>query len=230
MDKLDRRTQRAKQGLNVDFFKNWSPEMAYVLGYFCADGCMFKNSGGSKYIAFSSIDRDLLEKIKGALYSVHKISPKRQSRPNCKSTFLLQIGSQEVYDDLLRLGIFPNKESRLKLPSIPKGYFKDFIRGYFDGDGCITSGYYARKDRKSKSFRMWIKFASSSQNFLVDIKEKLAQYASLKEGFITAGDGCKYLVYSKDDSNKIFKYLYYKINSDIYLERKYTTFLKIFPH
>ncbi len=204
--------------------------MAYVLGYFCADGCMFKNSGGSKYIAFSSIDRGLLEKIKGTLRSVHKISPKRQSRPNCKPTFLLQIGSQEVYGDLLKLGVFPNKESRLRLPLIPKDYFRHFMCGYFDGDGCITSGYYARKDRKSKSFRMSIKFASSSQSFLADIKDKLVQCAGLKGGFITAGDGCKYLVYSKYDSNKIFKYLYHKINSDIYLERKYTAFLKVFPH
>jgi hypothetical protein len=130
----------------------------------------------------------------------------------------------------LKLGILPNKESRLRLPSVPRDYFRDFIRGYFDGDGCISSGYYNRKDRKSKSFRMSVKFASSSRSFLGDIKNKLSQYTGLKGGFITAGDGCNYLVYSKGDSSKIFNYFYREINNDIYLERKYNVFLKVFPN
>ena len=46
----DNRIQRKIGNINVDFFKTWSSQMAYVLGYFCADGCMFVNSGGSKYI------------------------------------------------------------------------------------------------------------------------------------------------------------------------------------
>lgn len=204
--------------------------MAYVLGYFCADGCMFKNSGGSKYISLVSIDKELIEKIRQALESIHKISLKRQSRPNCKRTFLLQLGSKEIYEDLLKLGILPNKELRLRLPSIPEEYFRDFVRGYFDGDGCISSGYYKRKDRKSKNFRMSVKLASSSQLFLEEIKTKLARCASLKGGFITIGDGCRYLVYSKGDSSKLFHYLYDKINNDIYLRRKYNRFLKIFPN
>jgi hypothetical protein len=60
----DRRIQRTKGNLNVDFFKKWSTEMAYVLGYFAADGCMFINPRGSKYVSFTSTDREILEKVK----------------------------------------------------------------------------------------------------------------------------------------------------------------------
>jgi len=77
----DRRLQRTKGGLNVDFFKKWSVEMAYVLGYFAADGCMYKNSGGSKFINFVSTDYEILTKVKKLLSSQHKILPKRQSNP-----------------------------------------------------------------------------------------------------------------------------------------------------
>ena len=35
----DRRIQRTKAGVNVDFFKKWSPGMAYVLGFFAVDVC-----------------------------------------------------------------------------------------------------------------------------------------------------------------------------------------------
>jgi hypothetical protein len=202
--------------------------MAYVLGYFCADGCMFVNSGGSKYISFVSIDKELLRKVKVSLNSVHKIVPKRQSRPNCRPTFWLQIGSKEIYEDILKLGVSPNKESRLKLPSIPKIYFRDFLRGYFDGDGCVSYGYYSRRKRKSKVLLITVKFASSSENFLAEIKDRLARFALLQGGCITRGDGCNYLVYSKNDSRRIFGYLYDKISEDIYLKRKYNSFSKVF--
>ena len=49
---------------NEDFFKKWTPEMAYVLGFFTADGNMIKNKRGSHFIEFYSTDRDIIEKIK----------------------------------------------------------------------------------------------------------------------------------------------------------------------
>mgnify|MGYP001588375072 CR=1 FL=1 len=226
----DRRIQRTKGRIDVDFFKKWSSAMAYVLGYFCADGCMFINSGGSKYISFVSNDRELLAKVRAALKSNHKIVPKKQTRPNCSPTFWFQIGCKDIYDDIVKLGIMQRKESRLKLPRIPRVYFNSFIRGYFDGDGCVTYGYYKRKNRISEVMRMSVKFASASVDFLAQIKNKLSLYVGLRGGFITSGDGCKYLVYSKGDSNKLFDYLYKKISSEIYLKRKYNTFRKIFAN
>ncbi len=58
--------------VNIDFFKKWSLEMAYILGYFAADGSMYANPRGSKYITFSSIDREILEKVKQSLNSRRK--------------------------------------------------------------------------------------------------------------------------------------------------------------
>jgi hypothetical protein len=36
--------------VNQDFFKKWSPEMAYILGFFTADGSMAKNKRGAHFI------------------------------------------------------------------------------------------------------------------------------------------------------------------------------------
>ncbi len=224
----DRRIQRSKGGVDVDFFKKWSSRMAYILGYFCADGCMFINSGGSKFISFVSTDRELLEKLRRILKSRHKIAPKRQSRPNCKPTFWLQIGSKEIYDDMLKLGLLPRKELRLKLPKVPPKHFRHFLRGYFDGDGCVSYGYYERKNRKSRIFLLTVRFASASKSFLNSIKQQLAQLIDFKRGCISKGDSCYYLAYSKGDSKRLFEYMYDKIDSDFYLERKYNKFLKAF--
>lgn len=85
-----------------------------------------------------------------------------------------------------------------------------------------------QRNRKSKALLITVKFASSSENFLAKIKDRLARFALLQGGCITKGDGCKYLVYSRNDSRRIFGYLYDKIDDDIYLKRKYNKFSKIF--
>lgn len=60
--------------VNKNFFKIWSPEMAYILGFFTADGCLTVNPRGSHYIEFVCNDKDVLEKIRDVMGSKHKIS------------------------------------------------------------------------------------------------------------------------------------------------------------
>ncbi|PIP28260.1 MAG: hypothetical protein COX29_02045 [Candidatus Moranbacteria bacterium CG23_combo_of_CG06-09_8_20_14_all_35_22] len=63
---------------NENFFKKWSPEMAYVLGFFAADGCMIKNNRGAYFIEFQITDKDILLKIKKLLGSNHKITERKK--------------------------------------------------------------------------------------------------------------------------------------------------------
>ncbi|MBI5143974.1 MAG: hypothetical protein HZA30_02770 [Candidatus Omnitrophica bacterium] len=222
----DRRLQRSKGALNVDFFKKWSPKMAYVLGYFCADGCMYQNSGGSKYINFVSTDFDLLDKVKKILGSMHKIAPKIQNNPNCKPTFWLQIGCREIYEDMVKLGLVPKKAFRLNLPNTPSECFRDFVRGYFDGDGCISYGLYKRRHRKCKAFILMTRFTSCSKKFLDALKKRLHREGGLKRGSMLQQDSYYRLTYSKEDSKRLFKYMYNGATPDYYLERKYNRFCK----
>lgn len=48
--------------------------MAYVLGYFAADGSMIPHKKGGCYIEFTSTDRSLLVNLKKVVGSTHKIS------------------------------------------------------------------------------------------------------------------------------------------------------------
>src|SRR3989344_5923597 len=119
------------------FFRIWSSEMAYVLGFFVADGNMIRNKRGAYFISIEITDKDILEKMKKAIGSTHKISIRKNQFPE-KDSYRLQIGSKAMFNDLLKLGITPNKSKTIDLPEIPKNYFSDFLRGYFDGDGCIS--------------------------------------------------------------------------------------------
>lgn len=224
-DGPDRRTQRVKIGVNVDFFKKWSDAMAYVLGYFSADGCMFINPRGSKYVSFTSVDREILDKVKNILKSEHKLTVKKRRDKHWKDAYTLQIGSQEMHRDLISLGFMPNKALRFRLPPVPKKYMRHFIRGYFDGDGSITYGYFKRRDRNNK-MTLYLLTCLSSANipFLRKISKVLKENIGITGGYIDKKGG--HLAYSKLDSIKLFHYIYTNVGKKQYLERKYTKFQK----
>ena len=65
MFSLDPRGGHNRYKFNKDFFKKWTPKMAYVLGFMYADGnitdsVVFR----TQYISFDSADREIIEKIK----------------------------------------------------------------------------------------------------------------------------------------------------------------------
>lgn len=224
----DRRVQRTKRLVNVDFFKKWSPGMAYVLGYFSADGGMFINSGGSKYIQFISTDKEILIKIKRLMSSNHKIGIKKRPSENLgwKTCYLIQVGSKEMYNDLLKLGFTPKKDLTLRFPDIPDEYLNHFARGYFDGDGCVTVGYYPRKNRKNtNTFIFRITFISGSENFLRALSKKLSSCISIGSGYLGRKQSrANRLVYSTQAATKLFNYMYKGVEKSRYLERKYSKF------
>lgn len=222
---LGRRIQRIGKMANVDFFKKWSAEMAYILGYFAADGCMFTNPRGSKYVSFASTDSEILEKVKIILSSGHKIGVRKRCNKNWKDLFSLQIGSKEMYNDLIKLGFMPDKAARFKLPKIPPQLLRHFIRGYFDGDGSIIYGYFIRKDRSNKNTPYVLTcFASANSKFLESLSVLLVQYAGTRKGYIDKKR--EHLSYSKNDSIKLFNYIYKDVPREQYLERKYRKFSK----
>jgi len=222
--RINERLQRVREGLNINFFKKWSSEMAYVLGYFAADGCMFINPRGSRYVSFTSCDQELVQKVKRILGSNHKFSVKKRHRRNWNDTFTLQIGSKEMYGDLIRKGFMPRKARRFKLPLVPKKYMRHFIRGYFDGDGSITYGHFKRADRNNRMTPYFLTcFASANINFLKEISRTLKENIGIGEGSINKKSG--HLAYSKSDSIKLFYYMYRDVTKDQYLERKYNKFL-----
>lgn len=226
----DKRIQRTKNQVNVDFFKKWSPEMAYVLGYFAADGCMFINSGNSKYIHFVSTDYELLRKVKNILKSKHKIALKRKSNENWKNTYLLQIGSKEVYNSLTDLGFTANKEFRLTLPNVPDRYLRHFVRGYFDGDGCISYNFYRKsKNIINKYMNQQVVFAAANKDFIKELSNKLSEVAHVSFSCLKSAKdrNSHYLTYyRKDDILRLFKFMYKNVNVSLYLNRKHKKFIR----
>lgn len=82
--------------------------MAYVLGFFTADGSMVRNKRGAHYIEFQITDREVLHDIQKVTGSSHAITERKRS-DGWKTIYRLQIGSKEWFSDLERLGLTQSK-------------------------------------------------------------------------------------------------------------------------
>jgi len=202
--------------------------MAYVLGFFTADGNMIRNKRGAYFIAIEITDRDILEKIRVIINSNHKIGTRKRELPE-KDTYRLQIGSKEIFNDLIKLGITPNKSKTIELPFIPDKYFSDFVRGYFDGDGNVTIANYIRKDRKNKKSKTILSgFTSGSKNFLQNLHINLKKITEISGGTFNYSSGGYRLYFSVKDSFKLYKFMYNKIDNGLFLKRKRDKFKEYF--
>ena len=199
--------------------------MAYVLGFFTADGNMIRSKRGAYFISFEITDRELLEQIRSALDSNHKITV-RKRRDHWKAAYRLQIGSKEIFKDLILLGLSPNKSKIIRLPKVPDNYFFHFLRGYFDGDGNIVARYFTRSNRKRKLFVFRTRFTSGNELFLEDLKSKLKELVNLRGSIFWQDKNVWVLSYGAVDSKILFSKMYDRIPRLIFLERKYKTYLR----
>lgn len=239
MFSLDPRGGHNRYKFKTDFFEKWSPKMAYVLGFLYADGDIedVRKSSRTQYTTFSSNDKEILESIKVAIGSEHNINyraSRKMVNPNGKiyessESYRLRIGSKKMFNDLLRLGLTPRKSLTIKFPgNIPDNCFSHFIRGYFDGDGCVTikkgRGKYGQPILKGVA----IIFTSGSRLFLEGLRDSACKFASFGKRSVYYGTYAYSLKYDTFESLKWFK-LFYKGNlSKLFLERKFNVFKKYF--
>lgn len=198
--------------INIDFFKKWSPQMAYILGFTFADGNIYKTT-----LAWDlKEDRELLVKINQTMDSNYPIYQR-------KASFRLRISNPIIIDDLQKLGIFPNKSRKMEFPVAPQNYFSHFARGFFDGDGWV----YLRRNRNEIS----VGFSSGSDTFLRGFITELSYQLSLQTSNLrmkrkTTKKKVKAIAYQIDyfceNACKVLLYLYSDIGkTDLYMERKY---------
>lgn len=201
------------------FFNEWTPNMAYVLGFFAADGCMYVNKRGSHYIAFYSTDRQLILTIKKIL-GVSNAIERYQPNEKWKEKHTLQIGSRKAFSRLTELGFTSNKSLTLKFPKVPDFVLGDFVRGYFDGDGCIHHGLYNRKDRKNKQFIFMSRFTCGNRKFLKSLQQQLCQTAKLGKGSLHPHAAAWDLAYAGKDTRQLYYFLYSKPNVHCLLRKR----------
>lgn len=206
--------------------------MAYVLGYVSADGALIDahNSSRTQYLGITSKDSSILHKINQALgcsKPLYRRLPCVTKYPGGKTyksslTYTLRIGNMVIFNDLIRLGLTPRKSFSLKLPKLPPRYFAHFLRGYFDGDGCLALS----KPPKRRAYRVQLVFSSGSKQFLNELTDSISKLIGIRKGNIYQQRRSFSLVYCKTAALEILKFMYSGIGKNgLYLDRKYKRYL-----
>ena len=197
--------------------------MAYVLGFFAADGYITVNRRGGQFWCIDITDKKLITQIRKRISAEHKISVRKRHK-NRYISYRLQIGSIEMCDDLRKLGFNERKTKSLAVPNVPHKYFSDFLRGYFDGDGHVWWGAINR-ERKTPHIIIQTVFTSCSEKFLETVRHILSRRGMTK-GRVSKGKGNYYrLLYSVASSLKLYDFMYNGlVSQSLYLKRKKIVF------
>ena len=213
--------------VNHDYFENIDCERkAYWLGFLLADGCVRKKySDKNSYTLQLEIhhrDKYLLEEFIKDIESDRRIlTCKNETKNNIKVT----IYSEKIYEDLHKYGVVERKTTKIKeIPHIQFNMMNHFIRGYFDGDGCITL-----KKPKDQYIHRATAFFCGTQKFLECLNNLLSNEICLKDTKLINmnkyGSNVFNLRYCRnDDIVKLYDYMYE--DATIFLNRKKSKFEK----
>lgn len=192
--------QCGNYGIDYKFFEKWSPEVAYVVGFFLADGCVEPHLNRIS-IELSMNDYDHLMNIKKLMKCENPICLKK-TRNSCA----LYIHNKKMVQDIMSKGVLPNKTTRTRIPDVPEEYMRDFIRGNFDGDGSI---WVKTINNANIQFLGSFKFIKDLHTYLYN---KLNINTNILEhNKATVTKNCYRIVYSKSkDVNILLSYIFYE--------------------
>lgn len=210
------------------FEKIDTEEKAYFLGFLYADGCNHKERARIT-ICLQPQDKEILEKFKNQIsYSGPILDNKHVGEDSITKYPTLAWCSRKMSEDLIKLGCLPRKSLILKFPTedqVPEYLIRHFLRGFFDGDGWVTSNIY-KKRSNCPNFTIGL---VSTRQFCERADEIIEKYVNIK-GVLTSPKiykhGTSLLTYHGNlRSIHILNWLYF--NATISLKRKRDKIIKI---
>jgi hypothetical protein len=210
------RTYNRTYHCNEDYFASIDTERkAYWFGFLMADGY---NSGNEVVVNLKRTDDNHLLKFLQDIQGDHSISygidrQKYKGNILVRKKASVRISSMKMCADLHKLGCVRAKSLILKFPDfLPADLLPHFLRGYFDGDGCVD--FMGRNKHLHR-----ITFYSGSHAFMLDLESYLN-----KQGIECHVDkhGKTIRLTKQDRVAQAFALMY--TGGSVRLERKYERF------
>jgi len=207
-----------------------TPSKAYIIGFLYADGNNYvpKNTIS---MSLQECDRNTLEWIREEINSKKPLdfidySKKNYYNHNYKNQYRLTMFSSHMSQKLNSLGMLQNKSINLKFPNwLSEELLSHFIRGYFDGNGCISS-YTTKSEKEQISVSI-----TSTNDFCIGMKSAIQNALFNMGGCISDASNhngiTKVLIFTgKKQCKKLLDWLY--CDASCYLNRKYQKYYNIF--
>ncbi len=216
--KRDAHSRCRKYTLNETFFENIdTEEKSYWLGFLYADGCVSKSRTSEQKVQLKIVDKEHLYKFHADLNSTYPIREHYNLRHGKKYPYwYLNMTSTKMVNDLISKGCSYRKTHTLVFPDfISKELISHFMRGYFDGDGCVSTFLINNKRRlQTKTITSGI---CGTENFCIGFKRSLPFTDNNLVNIHPKKNIMSFTMYAKE-SLKFYKFIYK--NATIFLERK----------
>ena len=190
-------------------------EKSYWLGFLFADGYIReRKNGNSLELKLGIKDKSHLELFKKAIKSEHKIveghnKVKYKGGISISHLCSLSIYSNKLVESMKLQGIHSRKTYTIEKPSVPKNLMRHFIRGFFDGDGCLSFNEDTKRGIVS-IVCVSVDFRNFIKDFMINECKVNNIYEDNKRGYIQ--------LQSKFDIVVFLSYIFKK--SNIHLNRK----------
>lgn len=201
-----------KYDLNTTVFDDIDNEKSmYALGLIYSDGHVSKAHNA---IQFKTVDKEQVLNFREC-FETTKDYYTVKTKKEWKDAYTFQIGYEPMINDLLKLVPKRSKDTeKVSDKIVDNAYFNHFLRGFFDGDGCIskTKGYivFTGKGGLMKSLDEAIE-----RNYGV----RSSEFNKVKSGFAGYESNSYHLGYYKKDARKKLYSEMYK-DASLFLTRK----------
>ena len=192
-----------------------TPDKAYCIGLFMADGCNQMDDGKFS-IELQERDKSILEKIKIMFQADYPlIFRDKEKTPNMsQNTYRLNVFSKYFCSRLNELGVIPNKSLTLKFPEyMPKWLIPYLIKGYIDGDGWVQE--YRIAFMSTLDFCLGVKEYLSSIGIECKIMDMKRHYKDVTKTLYITG---------KNNIIPLSEIMF--SHGNLYIERKYQKYLE----
>ena len=208
-----------KYTINEEYFDIIdSPNKAYILGLLYADGCNYPPLNHVK-LELQEADKEILDKINKEINSSKPLffNPLNDKNINWQNTYRIDITNKHISERLNELGLVQNKSLILMPPIwLDNELIPHFIRGYMDGDGCISEQFIEIAATKDMCLYM--------QKYCVDT---LNINATIRNTYNKPESNTKLLFINGKRQMKIFLDNIYQ-DAEMYIQRKYDKYLKLY--
>lgn len=204
------------QHFNTKYFKEYTKDSCYLLGFIGADGNVAKRDNRIK-ITLASVDREMLERIAVELKMEKR--PRDYMVQGKYPSSELSFYNKEMKQDLIANSIVPNKTYiGISMKTIPDEFKINFIHGFFDGDGSVSM---------QRNGTVSVKMISHKREILEEIQDHLKSEYEIKSNL---------LFYEKKNYHSLeisttpalkFMDLLIEKRGELFLMRKYKRMLEI---
>ena len=222
-----------KYTLNENYFDSIDdPKKAYYFGLLMADGYNCERRGAVTLLLVNK-DEHILHDFSSDIQSTKPVVTikHKDKKKNPNDSVFIEFCSRHLSSRLAHLGCMQAKTFKLKFPKrhLKKDLVRHFIRGYFDGDGCISYCYAKRDNYFGNSFLSVITF-TSTYDFCMFLKEYFKKEMGIHSTML-----CRHPSHHNNNRTlqisgntqviRIMKWMY--DGADVYLQRKHLKFLEL---